>query len=99
MKEMTMDFSTLKSQNGESFDDFVKKAKEKKKFEFTLDGNRYVSDEYEVENMKFWRIYRNNENQVPFKIFISFEDHMEEKIFGEFSFADKFPDITIVSYD
>ena len=47
---MTMDFSTLKSKNGERYDDFVKKAKEKKKFEFTLDGNFYKSDEYEIDN-------------------------------------------------
>lgn len=96
---MTMDFSTLKSKNGERYDDFVKKAKEKKKFEFTLDGNFYKSDEYEIENAKFWRIFRNNEDLIPYKIFISFEDHMEDKIFGEYTFPERFEDITIVSYD
>ncbi len=96
---MVMDFSTLKSQNGEKYDDFVKKAKENKKFEFTLDGNTYRSDEYEMENAKFWRMFRNNENLIPLKIFISFEDHMEEKIFGEYSFPERFTDINITSYD
>lgn len=96
---MTMDLSNLTSKNGEKYEEFVKKAKESKKFEFNLDGNFYRSDEYEIENAKFWRMFRNNEDLIPFKIFISFEDHMEEKIFGDSSFPDRFPDITIVSYD
>ena len=33
---MTMDLSTLKSKNGEKYEDFVTKAKEKKKFAFNL---------------------------------------------------------------
>lgn len=96
---MYMDLTGLKSQNGEKYDDFVKKAKENKKFEFILDGNLYRSDEYEIENAKFWRMFRNNENLIPLKIFISFEDHMEEQIFGESTFPERFPDMNITSYD
>ena len=96
---MTMDLSTLKSKNGEKYEDFVIKAKEKKKFAFNLDGNFYRSDEYEIENAKFWRVFRNNEELIPYKIFISFEDHMEDKMFGECTFPERFSDITIVSYD
>ncbi len=96
---MYMDFTGHKSLNGVEYEDFLKKARENKKFEFTLDGNTYRSDEYQFENAKFWRMFRNNETLIPLKIFISFEDHMEDPIFGENTFPERFEDITIVGYD
>lgn len=95
---MVAEFSSKFSKNGERFDVFVKKAKENKKFKFTLDGRTYVSDEYEIDGVMLWRIFKNEKDIVPMNIFLSFDEFMEQGIFESLSFPQRFEDMDILEY-
>lgn len=96
---MSVEYAGKYSQNGERFDVFVKKAKENKKFKFTLDGRTYVADEYKIDEVMLWRIFRNEKDIVPMNIFLSFDEFMEQKIFEELTFAQRFEDMNILGYE
>ena len=51
---MIANYSSKVSRNGVNFHQFVKSAKENKKFRFVLDGRTYVADEYMVDEAILW---------------------------------------------
>ena len=92
---MNMDLSGQQSQNGELFDNFVNTARDKKSFEFNLDNRTFVAEEYEMEGLKLWRVFADRNDIVPFKIFLTFDDFMSENMFGEYTFKERFSEMTI----
>ena len=89
--------SSKSSRNGVNFSQFVKDAKEKKKFRFLLDGRTYVADEYKIDEVLLWRIFRNENDIVPMCIFLSFDELLESESFDGVSFASRFEDMEILS--
>ena len=87
--------SSKQSRNGVNFHQFVKEAKEKKKFKFLLDGRTYVADEYKIDQAVLWRIFRNEKDIVPMSIFMSFNELLEDETFYGMSFGERFEDMEI----
>ena len=87
--------SSKQSRNGMNFHQFVKAAKEKKRFRFLLDGRMYVADEYKIDQAALWRIFRNEKDIVPMSIFMSFDELLEDETFEGISFAGRFEDMEV----
>ncbi len=96
---MIANYSSKVSRNGVNFHQFVKSAKENKKFRFVLDGRTYVADEYMVDEAILWRIFRNENDIVPTNIFLSFDELLEEGVFEGLSFGERYEDMDILNFD
>jgi len=97
-REMNMELSGQKSQNGELYENFVNTAREKKLFEFKLADRTFVSEEYEMDGLKLWRVFADRNDIVPFKIFLTFDDLLTEDMFEGSTFSERFSEFTI-NYD